>query len=134
MFRNFTKIVYPNLSCALFISFSRGWIYVGFDEREAKKVVEIVEKNIELVDPVLEEVVWELKEDVYHGTNSHSMNHFDTDRKVLDHVVYNYNLLRKKLRLPYDNAYFREKCRVFTENQKRRRKRIASIDNIRKKL
>lgn len=111
--------------------------YEGVDENDASLIINVVEQNIELADPILEELVWNLKEDLYHNANNRDRyNRFDENRKVLDHVNYNYNLLRKKLGLPYDYAYFSisERWRMFRDKRKRRISRIDALKEIRRHL
>lgn len=129
--------LYTPIYRILYTSVFPGDGYGGIDEGRANSIIEVVEQNIELADPVLEELIWSLKEEIYiEGNNRNSYTLFDEEREVLDHVVYNYNLLRKKLNLPYDYAYFSltEKWRIFQNNRKRRKSRVKALKEIRKQL
>ncbi|NEU29169.1 hypothetical protein GN156_00025 [bacterium LRH843] len=107
--------------------------FEGLWDVHANKIIEIFDENIEIADPLLEEFIWGLKEDVFiNNRNRHVV--YDEDRKLLEHVSYNYNLLRKQLNLPYDSAYF-SFSEVINYNMRkwlRRKKRIRALRIVRK--
>ncbi|RKD24226.1 hypothetical protein BEP19_07420 [Ammoniphilus oxalaticus] len=125
--------LYTPIYRVIFTSVFPGGGYDGLDKWNAYSLVNIVEQNIELTDPILEELCWDLKEELYYS-DERMLCFVDKDRRVLDHVVYNYNLLRKQLNLPYDYAYFslNERFRIFQSNRKRRRDRVESLNAIRR--
>ncbi|WP_045522764.1 hypothetical protein [Neobacillus niacini] len=107
--------------------------YEGINDSQILAINEIIENNYELVDAELDSLLWQLKEVIYHSNGEYS--YFDDNRKLLDHVLINYNLLRKSLGLPYDSNYTKKKMtRLFInwkeqQKEKRRDKRLEKLLN-----
>lgn len=107
--------------------------YEGIDDSQILAINEIIQNNYELVDAELDSLLWQLKEVIYHSNGEYS--YFDDNRKLLDHVLINYNLLRESLGLPYDSNYTKKKMTRLLINwkeklkEKRKEKRLEKILN-----
>ncbi|MFJ8119552.1 hypothetical protein [Bacillus mycoides] len=97
--------------------------YQGISIKTFKEIEEIIEENIELVDPVLQHVIWELRERCYI-LSDHPKGEgvgVDTDRELLDYIQYQFNSIRKELKLPYDSTTlsFRTKLNIYKKKKER---------------
>ncbi|MGH0793588.1 hypothetical protein ACQVTT_05130 [Bacillus mycoides] len=117
------KDVYTPIYLVLMKEVEPGEGYQGLGGRPFQNIMGILEDNIELVDPNLESILWDLKEDYYYWDQRPS-GLLDEDRKLLDFVLYQYNVLRKDMGLPYDASSIGLKTRVgfYLSNIKRNRK------------
>lgn len=97
--------------------------YRGLNPTAFIEIMDILEENIELVDPNLETILWSLKEDYYY-MGEMGYEFLDEDRKLLDFTLFQYNILRKSLGLPYDASSTDLKTRIefYFSNLKRNRK------------
>ncbi|MFD0768854.1 hypothetical protein ACFQZ1_08000 [Bacillus sp. CGMCC 1.60114] len=101
--------------------------YEGITVKSFKEIDQIFEEKVELIDPILEEFIWILKEECYLNQN-HPKGEWvqvDQDKKFLNYVQYQYNNLRKEMNLPYDYAEvsFDIKLKVHLDAFMRNRKR-----------
>ncbi|WP_283746332.1 hypothetical protein [Bacillus cereus] len=96
--------------------------YRGLNPTAFIEIMDILEENIELVDPNLESILWNLKED-YYDMGEMGFDFLDEDRKLLDFILFQYNVLRKNLGLPYDASSTDLKTRIefYFSNLKRNR-------------
>ncbi|MED3467540.1 hypothetical protein P4485_16810 [Bacillus thuringiensis] len=96
--------------------------YSGFDVGTYMGITGILESNIHLIEPVLESMLWQLNEQYHHMEQERtSTSIFDKDKKFMRYIVFQYNLLRKELGLPYSKSSIGFKKRIqmnFKENQK----------------
>ncbi|PEP75335.1 hypothetical protein CN573_10565 [Bacillus wiedmannii] len=117
------KEVYTPIYRVLMREVEPGEGYQGLGATPFLDIMEILEDNIELVDPNLESILWDLKEEYYYWGESR-VRLLDEDRNLLDFVLYQYNVLRKDMGLPYDASSIGLKTRVgfYLSNIKRNRK------------
>ncbi|MDQ7236782.1 hypothetical protein QYM13_23830 [Bacillus pacificus] len=117
------KEVYTPIYRVLMREVEPGEGYQGLGAKPFLDIMEILEDNIELVDPNLESILWNLKEEYYYWGESR-VRLLDEDRNLLDFVLYQYNVLRKDMGLPYDASSIGLKTRVgfYLSNIKRNRK------------
>lgn len=83
--------------------------YQGLFIDEVNEIINIINNNIQIVDPTLEGFSWSFKEDINYYSNYNTTLddiNFDNEMKFLNYVTYKYNYLRKKTYLPYDSSYF----------------------------
>lgn len=127
------KDVYTPIYRVLMKQVEPGEGYEGLGARPFLEIMEILEDNIELVDPNLESILWDLKEEYYHWGQSR-VRLLDEDRKLLDFVLFQYNVLRKDMGLPYDASSVGLKTRFefYLGNIKRSRKSRKSMDAIKR--
>ncbi|PGM03795.1 MULTISPECIES: hypothetical protein [Bacillus cereus group] len=85
--------------------------YGGLSVDTYHAVKDILESNIHLIEPGLESMLWQLNEQYYYIDHMRTKN-FDEDKKFMRYVVFQYNLLRKDLGLPYDKSRVSIKKRV----------------------
>lgn len=82
--------------------------YEGIDLSQFTKIKSIVDENSILVDPKLDNLVWSLAED------AHKLGYvtLDADRYLFNHVIKEYNALRKSVGLPHEKEFKRIKNKV----------------------
>ncbi|MCB4844103.1 hypothetical protein LHW04_03375 [Bacillus tropicus] len=85
--------------------------YGGLSLDTYHAVRDILESNIHLIEPELESMLWQLNEQYYYLNQMRTRN-FDSDKKFMRYVVFQYNLLRKDLGLPYDKSRISIKKRI----------------------
>ncbi|MGK8605500.1 hypothetical protein ACRS42_10270 [Bacillus thuringiensis] len=80
--------------------------YKGINSEQFKQIDEICRENIELVDPILQNIIYETDISIVFaedfGNSSESSSIRDKDRKLFAYVQYQYNYFRKDLGLPFD--------------------------------
>ncbi len=81
--------------------------YEGLSNKDVDEIAKIAKDNAPFIDVKLKRLIDGLLEDQYIMERS-EVNYpiYDENRKLLKYAFYKYNLLRKQLRLPYDNNYF----------------------------
>lgn len=91
--------------------------YEGISGKQFTEIKEIISDKYILVDPVLDNIIWSLKEDECLNRGYEKYYCFDKDRRLLTHVERQYNKLRKSIGLPYEkNIYFKKifiKIRIY---------------------
>ncbi|MED1114317.1 hypothetical protein [Bacillus paramycoides] len=129
------KDVYTPIYIVLMKEVEPGEGYRGLGARPFQHIMGILEENIELVDPNLESILWDLKEDYYYW-DQRKFGLLDEDRKLLDFVLFQYNDLRKDMGLPYDSSSVGLKTRLefYLINIKRNQKSRKSRDAIKKSI
>ncbi|MDA2639640.1 MULTISPECIES: hypothetical protein [Bacillus] len=85
--------------------------YRGLSVDTYLAVKDVLESNIHLIEPGLESMLWQLNEQYYYIDHMRTRN-FDEDKKFMRYVVFQYNLLRKDLGLPYNKSTVSIKKRV----------------------
>ncbi|MCU5695517.1 hypothetical protein OCB06_19160 [Bacillus cereus] len=127
------KEVYTPIYRVLMREVEPGEGYQGLGATPFLDIMEILEDNIELVDPNLESILWDLKEEYYYWGESR-VRLLDEDRNLLDFVLYQYNVLRKDMGLPYDASSIGLKTRVgfYLSNFKRNRKSRLAREAIKR--
>ena len=88
--------------------FCAGDEYEGLDRNQINLIIDVIETNIHLIEPKLESFYWQFKEELLYESymeNEYGFR-YDTDKKFLNYVEYQYNKLRKKLYLEYSSSYF----------------------------
>ncbi|MDA1795689.1 hypothetical protein [Bacillus cereus group sp. BY8-1LC] len=127
------KEVYTPIYRVLMREVEPGEGYQGLGATPFLDIMEILEDNIELVDPNLESILWDLKEEYYYWGESR-VRLLDEDRNLLDFVLYQYNVLRKDMGLPYDASSIGLKTRVgfYLSNIKRNRKSRLAREAIKR--
>lgn len=75
--------------------------YEGIWQKQFNEIEEIVSNKYMLVDPVLDNIMWQLKETdfILSGYNNEYNINYDQNRKLLNHVEIEYNKLRKSIGL-----------------------------------
>ena len=82
--------------------------YEGIDISQFTKIKKTVNENSILVDPTLDNLVWSLAEDAHNlGYDT-----LDADRYLFNHVIKEYNALRKSVGLPHEKEITRIKNKV----------------------
>lgn len=113
--------------------------YEGLGNSEIDYIINIIDKNARIVEPKLESFSWRFKEEIhYNGYSDRNVMYdiYDDDRKFLDYINYRYNIIRKKIYLPYNGDYFfiQRKYRQFILwKDKLLRKVYRRLRSIRKK-
>jgi hypothetical protein len=99
--------VYIPITCRIDSNIEPTYGYEGLTEIDISFIEKICNDNSQLIDKKLKILINRLVEDKYINImNESSYSIYDEDRKFLRYVFYKYNLLRKKLQLPYERTYF----------------------------
>ncbi|SET85848.1 hypothetical protein SAMN05216389_1442 [Oceanobacillus limi] len=123
--------------------YGRPFGYLGVDTDLFTELNKIYKQNIFLIDPGLESRIWEIKEHFYQEqirmdeTGDRTPIKGDYDNRLIRYVFYQYNKMRRKLKLPYDKTYFKhhdlyEKFVTGSINYFRGRKALKELKEYRK--
>ncbi|MGM2669628.1 hypothetical protein ACS2QR_16925 [Bacillus cereus group sp. Bce026] len=129
------KDIYTPIYRILSSQVEPGEPYEGIEFHSFQEIERIIESNLELTDPNLESIIWEMKEGFLFSQSVDEYRNQDQNRSLLDYVLFQYNKLRKELGLPHDSSAvsFNVRLGFYIYKYKMNKKRKEARNSIKSK-